>query len=290
MSTLRRAACGKWPAPMAKPSPSPPTAMTLRSGFASFTPIATGRGRPWRLWKPYVETKPGRRLEQPMPETTTVFAGSRSSSRERPVEGGEDTEVTAARAPDGLQVRLVVGGLALGGVGAQRGDPFHDDVQDVVGGERQAVALGVALDREAALAAHEARELPGEVDLEHDDPPGVGGEALDLVGGERPEHAAGRRRPTESALGTGEVDRLAHRAVRRAEADERDLRLRVAVELVAGERRSSADRASPTAWSASPRGSRACSPGGRTRRARCPWRRSARSPRRGSPSARPSPR
>ena len=52
MLTLRRAAWGKWPAPIAKPSPSPPTAMTVRSGLASFTPIATGSGRPCSEWKP----------------------------------------------------------------------------------------------------------------------------------------------------------------------------------------------------------------------------------------------
>ena len=80
MSTLRRAAWGKCPAPIAKPSPSPPTAITVRSGLASLTPMATGSGRPCSVWMPYVVTKPGRRLEQPMPETMTVRSASSSSS------------------------------------------------------------------------------------------------------------------------------------------------------------------------------------------------------------------
>ena len=42
--------------------------------------MAVGSARPCTPWKPYVATKPGKRLEQPMPDTITVLSGSRSSS------------------------------------------------------------------------------------------------------------------------------------------------------------------------------------------------------------------
>ena len=46
-SRLRRAACRKWLPPIAMPSPSPPTAMTVSSGRATLTPVASGSARPW---------------------------------------------------------------------------------------------------------------------------------------------------------------------------------------------------------------------------------------------------
>ena len=39
---LRRATCGKWPAPIESPSPSPPATSTVRRGLPSFTPTAVG--------------------------------------------------------------------------------------------------------------------------------------------------------------------------------------------------------------------------------------------------------
>ena len=72
ISMLRAQACGKWPAPIDIRSPSPPIARTVRSGLASFMPVAIGRERPWTPWKPKVLMKYGVRLEQPMPETTTT--------------------------------------------------------------------------------------------------------------------------------------------------------------------------------------------------------------------------
>src|SRR5437867_3786745 len=56
MSTFRRPEFTKCAAPIPSPSPSPPHATTSRPGFASFTPVANGRGRPWRVWTPYVFT------------------------------------------------------------------------------------------------------------------------------------------------------------------------------------------------------------------------------------------
>ena len=52
MSRLRREAWRKWLPPMARPSPSPPTATTFSSGFATLMPVAMGSARPWTLLKP----------------------------------------------------------------------------------------------------------------------------------------------------------------------------------------------------------------------------------------------
>src|SRR5487761_798700 len=76
MSKFLRIAWTKCPRPIPYPSPSPPVTTTLRSGFASFAPVATGMDLPWRLWKPYACMKPGRLLEQPIPETTSRSLGS----------------------------------------------------------------------------------------------------------------------------------------------------------------------------------------------------------------------
>lgn len=45
--TSRRTACGMWPSPMLKPSPSPPTTRTVRSGREYLSPVAIGSARPW---------------------------------------------------------------------------------------------------------------------------------------------------------------------------------------------------------------------------------------------------
>src|SRR3990172_3559379 len=76
MSRLRRIACIVCPRPIPYPSPSPPVTITWRSGFASLMPVATGIERPWIEWNPYVDRKWGRLLEQPMPDTRTMFHGS----------------------------------------------------------------------------------------------------------------------------------------------------------------------------------------------------------------------
>ena len=44
--------------------------------IASFAPSATAMARPWIAWKPYVDRKCGRLLEQPIPETMRTFQGS----------------------------------------------------------------------------------------------------------------------------------------------------------------------------------------------------------------------
>ena len=54
MFTLRRSAWMRWLPPMDRPSPSPVTTHTSRSGRASATPVATAGARPWMLWMPYV--------------------------------------------------------------------------------------------------------------------------------------------------------------------------------------------------------------------------------------------
>ena len=131
---------------------------------------------------------------------------------ERPVERGEDAEVTAARAPDRLQVRLVVGGLALGGSGAQLGilSMMTSRTSSAVNGRPSHLAWLSTC--EAALAAHEARELAGEVDLGDDDARGLGGE------GARPGRpgtarapAGRRRRPRRPRPGPGRPPRARRR-------------------------------------------------------------------------------
>ena len=39
-------------------------------------PVAMGIVRPWTVWKPYVLLKNGKRLEQPMPLTSTTSCGA----------------------------------------------------------------------------------------------------------------------------------------------------------------------------------------------------------------------
>src|SRR6266568_3802355 len=75
MSRFRRTAWMKCPAPIPYPSPSPPAAITVRSVFASRAPVATGSARPWIPWNPYVDRKPGRFEEQPIPLTTSTCHG-----------------------------------------------------------------------------------------------------------------------------------------------------------------------------------------------------------------------
>src|SRR5262249_51979571 len=112
--------------------------------------------------------------------------------------------------------------------------PVVDDVQDVLRSEREAIALGVALDADADLRAHEARELSAEVYLRHDDALRVGDEVGGLLGRERPEHARIERADGPALLAQA-VHRLPHRPVGGAEADDRDLGPLLAVELMAGQ-------------------------------------------------------
>src|SRR5688572_3781665 len=106
MSTLRRAACGKWPPPIAKPSPSPPTAITFRSGFASFTPIAVGNARPCTPWKPYVATKPGETARAADAGYDHGVVRVEVQLRERAIGRRQHAEVPAPRTPDRLQAGL----------------------------------------------------------------------------------------------------------------------------------------------------------------------------------------
>jgi hypothetical protein len=41
-----------WLPPIDKPSPSPVTSHTSRSGFITLSPVATAGARPWMVWKP----------------------------------------------------------------------------------------------------------------------------------------------------------------------------------------------------------------------------------------------
>src|SRR5271155_2321118 len=57
--------------PIAYPSPSPPAAMTVSAGLASFTPIAWARRRPCSAWIPLISRKLWIEPEQPIPPTST---------------------------------------------------------------------------------------------------------------------------------------------------------------------------------------------------------------------------
>src|SRR5580658_8888156 len=61
----------KWPIPIAYPSPSPPAAMTVSAGLASFTPTACASSRPWRAWMPLISRKLWIDPEHPIPPTRT---------------------------------------------------------------------------------------------------------------------------------------------------------------------------------------------------------------------------
>src|SRR5271170_6160085 len=61
----------KCPIPIAYPSPSPPAATTVNDGFASFTPTACARSRPWRAWIPLTSRKLWIEPEHPIPPTNT---------------------------------------------------------------------------------------------------------------------------------------------------------------------------------------------------------------------------
>src|SRR5579859_7042412 len=67
---------------MPKPSPSPPVTITVKSWFASFTPVATASARPCNVCMPYVLMNPGKFDEQPMPlmVTTSWFGICNSTS------------------------------------------------------------------------------------------------------------------------------------------------------------------------------------------------------------------
>jgi hypothetical protein len=54
MLTFRRSAWIRWLPPIERPSPSPVTTQTLRSGFAVAIPVAIAGARPWMPWTPYV--------------------------------------------------------------------------------------------------------------------------------------------------------------------------------------------------------------------------------------------
>src|SRR6266704_2539660 len=62
------------------PSPSPPIAITSKSGFASFAPWAKGRTLPWSVWTPLALVKCTILPEQPIPEKRTSLLISIGSS------------------------------------------------------------------------------------------------------------------------------------------------------------------------------------------------------------------
>ncbi len=50
MSGFLLVAWSRWLPPSAYMSPSPPSAMTVSSGFAAFRPVAIGIALPWSVW------------------------------------------------------------------------------------------------------------------------------------------------------------------------------------------------------------------------------------------------
>ena len=110
---LRRTAWATWPPPIEKPSPSPPATRTSRSGLRQLDPLRDRQGAAVDA----VEAV-GRRVARdaaraPDARDEGDLVGRPPHARQGPVDRLDDTEVPAARTPDGLEVALVVLRLEL---------------------------------------------------------------------------------------------------------------------------------------------------------------------------------
>src|SRR5271156_6257385 len=79
--------------------------MTVRAGFASFTPIACASSRPCRAWIPLISRKLWMEPEQPIPPTSTRSCVATFISRA--------AFLSAARTPKSPQPGHQIGGTGL---------------------------------------------------------------------------------------------------------------------------------------------------------------------------------
>src|SRR2546427_4579303 len=156
--------------------------MTVSSGFASFAPVATGSARPWIPWNPYVDRKPGKFEEHPIPLTTSTCQGGSASTWRVFVRA-----LSTAKSPHPGHQSGFVSDLYCW---SSTATVHHLDrpVHDFAGLERLPVVLREHVVRLVpGLRAQEARELPGEIALDAQRRLDALEELLRLLGLERKE-------------------------------------------------------------------------------------------------------